>query len=514
MDRRRFLTCMGAVAAGGVSARALGEVGAMGSGAGPASVFGAARTQERYALRIPDRVRANRIDLTAGPSTTDFGPGRSPVWTLNGTFPGPTLHLRRGETADITLTNRLSEPTILHWHGLDVPEAADGHPRLSIGPGARYRYTFPVRERAGLYWYHPHTHHRTAPQTYQGMAGLLVIEDPEEAALPLPDPAHELPLVLQDKRLGGRVSLAYDAATMGPDMMYGYLGDTPFANGVAHATVPVDRTRYRLRILNASNARIFDIGLDTGVQMLLIGADGGLLERAAPVDRIMLATGERADVLVDFSHHRPGDRIVLRSFPFTIPGMMGMGGGMGGPGMGRGMGRGMGGMMGGMAGVPPQGAAMDLLEFVVRDTPARPGPPLPESLSRMPAGSFDARTPRRTFRFESAMMRHTINGRVFAMDRVDFRVPRGTPEVWVFENPSGLPHPVHVHVGQFRVLSRTGGRGRVMPWEAGLKDTVLVWPGERVEVGVRFDEYTGLFLMHCHNLEHEDMGMMLNFEVF
>jgi blue copper oxidase len=495
MDRRRFLTWLGAMTAGvGITGRRLDG----------------ATLQERYALRIPERVRADRLELTAGPSTADFGAGRSPVWTLNGQFPGPTLHLRRGETADITLTNRLSEPTILHWHGLDVPEAADGHPRLVIDPGGQYRYTFPVRDRAGLYWYHPHTHHRTAPQTYQGMAGLLVIEDPEESSLPLPDAAHELPLILQDKRLRGGTSLAYDAASMGPDMMLGYLGDTPFANGVAHATVPVDRTRYRLRLLNASNARIFDVGLSTGVQMLLIGSDGGLLERTAPVDRVMLATGERADVLVDFSHHRPGDRVVLRSFPFEVPGMMGMGGGMGG----RGMGRGMGGMMGGMAGVPPQGAGMDLLEFVVRDTPPLPGPPLPDVLSRLPAAAFDARTPRRTFRFESAMMRHTINGRVFVMDRVDFRVPRGTPEVWVFENPSGLPHPVHVHVGQFRVLSRTGGRERVMPWEAGLKDTVLVLPGERVEVGVRFDEYTGLFLMHCHNLEHEDMGMMLNFEVY
>jgi len=110
------------------------------------------------------------------------------------------------------------------------------------------------------------------------------------------------------------------------------------------------------------------------------------------------------------------------------------------------------------------------------------------------------------------MMGHTINGRTFQLDRVDETVPLEETEIWTFVNESGLPHPVHVHGGQFHVLTRAGGRGRVMPWETGLKDTVLVLPGERVEVAVRFS-FPGLFLLHCHNLEHEDMGMMLNFEV-
>jgi FtsP/CotA-like multicopper oxidase with cupredoxin domain len=300
---------------------------------------------------------------------------------------------------------------------------------------------------------------------------------------------------------------------MGPDLMIGYLGDTPFGNGTARPSTEVARGVHRLRILNASNARIFELGLDDGTPMTLLGTDGGLLEHPQVLRRITMGTGERADVLVDFSGHAPGMRIMLRSFPFQIPGMMAMGGpGMGARGGGRGMGRGMGGMMMGTGGLP-QGAEMDLVELVVTGARGEPPRPLPDRLSEVPRIPVDERTSRRVFRFASMMMQHTINGRSFAMERVDAEVPRGQPEVWSFVNDSPLPHPVHVHVGQFEVRARTGGRGRVMPWETGLKDTVLVMPGERVDVAVRFDRYPGLFLLHCHNLEHEDMGMMTNFRV-
>lgn len=481
MNRRRFLHLAGA-------AGALAACGAQ----TPTDI----QEPRRTPLPRPQEFQANGMTLRAGPTSVDTGIARGEAWTLNGALPAPTLRMRRGERVGLTLENRLPEETILHWHGLDVPEAADGHPRLAIAPGTRYDYEFEVRDRAGLYWYHPHTHMRTAPQTYRGMAGLLVVEDDEESALGLPSGDREIPLVLQDRRASSGAPLEYQAAGMGPDRMIGYLGDTPFANGVAHATTPVARGTYRLRILNASNARIFELGLSDGRPLTLIGTDGGFLERPASVERVTVATGERIDVLVDFSSARPGDRIYLRSFAFEIPGMMGMG-------------RGMGGMMGGQS----QGAAMDLVELVIEDGPSEPPFELPDRLSQIPERPVDGSTPRRSFRFDSTMMNHTINGRTFEMERVDERVPLGRTEVWAIENVSQLPHPVHVHVGQHHVHSRTGGRGRVMPWETGLKDTVLVLPGERVEVVVRFEAHRGLFLMHCHNLEHEDMGMMLNFLV-
>ena len=167
------------------------------------------------------------------------------------------------------------------------------------------------------------------------------------------------------------------------------------------------------------------------------------------------------------------------------------------------------GMMGGL----PQGTEMDLVTFVVSDERGEPLRPLPDRLSRLTAPALGSDVRRRTFRFDSGMMQHVINGRSFAMDRVDHEIPLGTTEVWQIVNQSGFAHPVHVHAGQFRVLARTGNREGLMPWEGGLKDTVLVLPQETVEIAVRFDRYPGVFLMHCHNLEHEDAGMMGLFEV-
>jgi len=466
----------------------------------------------RHALPRMATASGDGLTLIAQPAPANIGLGTVDAWTLNGTLPSPTIRMRQGDTARIELVNGLPEETILHWHGLAVPYEADGHPRWQIAPGETYSYEFRILNRAGTYWYHPHTHMRTAAQTYMGMGGFVIVQDDDEDAYELPGDDLEIPLIVQDKRLGDSATLAYGLG-MGPDMMLGFLGDTAFGNGVANPTVDVRRARYRLRILNGSNARILDLGLSTGDPMILIGSDGGLLGAPTPVERVMLGPAERADVLVDFSAHRPGERIMLRSLAFQIPGMM-MGMGMGGRGgrMGRGGGMGRGrGMMGG--GGLPQGTEMDLLELVVQEGPAEVAPPLPGRFADVPSrGEVTAATPRKTFRFNSMMMSHTINGLTFDMARVDARVRRNETEVWTFVNESELPHPVHVHAGQFRVLSRTGGRGRLMPWETGLKDTVLTRPGEAVDVAVRF-VYPGTFLLHCHNLEHEDMGMMINYEV-
>jgi FtsP/CotA-like multicopper oxidase with cupredoxin domain len=492
MDRRAFLGLAAAAGATGAWPRGLGAWAA------------AVPQADRLPLpRIPV-VSGDGLTLTARPATADIGLGMVDALTLNGALPSPTIRMRQGETARIELVNRLPEQTILHWHGLAVPHEADGHPRWQIDQGETYAYDFRIVNRAGTYWYHPHTHMRTAAQTYMGMGGLFIVEDEDEGSFPLPRDEYEIPLIVQDKRLGDSLSLAYGLG-MGPDMMMGYLGDTAFGNGVANPTVDVRRARYRLRILNGSNARILDLGLSSGQPMTLVGSDGGLLGAPTPVERIMLGPAERADVVVDFASRQPGERIMLRSLSFQIPGMMM---GMMGRGGGRGRGRGM---MGG--GGLPQGTEMDLLEFVVREGPAESGPPLPTRFSEVPSrGDVTADTPRRRFRFNSMMMNHTINGLTFDMERVDARVRRNETEVWTFVNESELPHPIHVHAGQFRVLSRSGGRNRLMPWETGLKDTVLTLPGEQVDVAVRFI-YPGVFLLHCHNLEHEDMGMMTNYEV-
>ncbi len=454
-----------------------------------------------WPLYRPEFVSPEGLTLTARHATVEIARGvSSPILTWGDGPVGPTIEARTGQRATIVMQNELDEPTIAHWHGLRPPESADGHPRLQVGRGERYVYEFVVREPAGLYWYHSHAHARTAPQVYLGLAGLFVVRDDVEKALDLPSGPHELTIVLQDKRQDAAGRLAY--VPVGHDLMEGFLSEGPFVNGVRFPRIEVEAARYRLRVLAAANARIFRLGLSTGTPLTLIGGDAGLLDAPVEVPSIDLGTGERADLLIDFAGHEPGTVVRLRSLPFRSPGGMGMGGGM----MGRGRT-----MMGG-SGASAQGAELDLAEFVVtRGGPrSRPAPSRLATLERLPRSSA-ARE--RTFRFDSRMMMHTINGRRFEMERVDERVPFGSIEIWRFINDGPFPHPVHMHAVHFQVLSRSGGRARVFPWERGWKDTVLVFPGESVDVIARFDSHRGMFLLHCHNLEHEDMGMMMNFQI-
>ncbi|HEX6909088.1 MAG TPA: multicopper oxidase domain-containing protein [Longimicrobium sp.] len=495
MDRRDFLL------------RVAGGALVAGSGAAAWSALAGAGREASFAaaggpLRIPRVLGMDGLTLTARRGTAPVAPGvSSPVWTLGeSAATGATLQARRGERVRVELRNELDEPTIVHWHGLRPPQEADGHPRLAIGPGGRYAYDFVVDDPAGTYWYHPHPHMRTAEQTYMGMAGLILVRDAAEEALGLPSGAREIPLVLQDKRLDEGGALVY--RPFGPDMMEGYLGDVPFVNGTRSPWLEVDAALYRLRVLNASSARIFRVARSDGRPLVLIGGDGGFLPAPATVPYVDLGTGERADLLADFGDLAPGTAVRLVSLAFPSPSAMPMGRGMG-PMRGRGM-------MGGMGRGAAQGTAMDLLELRVARG-VRDSARVPAALPAPPAVDGAAAARRRVFRFDSMMMSHTINGRAFQLDRIDERVPFGATEAWSFVNDGPFPHPVHMHAAHFSVLSRTGGRGRVLPWETGPKDTVLVLPGERVEVAVRFDRHRGLFLMHCHNLEHEDMGMMLNF---
>ena len=457
------------------------------------------------ALYRPPMIPVDDVTLTARRVVAEVADGvRSPVLSWGDGPLGPTLEARRGDRARIEMRNELGEPTIAHWHGLRPPEEADGHPRFSVPPGARYDYAFDVDEPAGLYWYHSHAHERTAPQVYHGLAGLFVVRDEVEAALDLPTGEREILLALQDKRQGSSGELVYNP--MGHQLMEGFLADTPFVNGTVAPTIEVESALYRVRVLGAANARIFRIGLSNGAPLTLIGTDAGLLDRPLELPYLDLSTGERADLLIDFSGVPEGTTVTLKSLPFPDPSAGGMGMMRRGMGMMR---RGMG-MMRGLG--LPQGAELDLARFVVTRE-VTDDHRIPETLAPRPSLRRSEATRERVFHFDSMMMSHTINGRSFGLERVDERVPFGATEVWRFVNNGPFPHPVHMHAVHFQVLGRSGGRGAVMPWERGWKDTVLALPGETVDVIARFDSHRGLFLMHCHNLEHEDMGMMMNFVI-
>ncbi len=474
------------------------------------------------------------LALTARPEEVSILPGRpTQVWRFQGevlqgdpavlepipdSYLGPTLRLQRGQRVRIHFTNQIPQESIVHWHGLHVPAEMDGHPRYAVGPGESYVYEFTVLNRAGTYWYHPHPHGRTGPQVYAGLAGLLLVTDPEEQALDLPRGAFDLPLVLQDRLFDAQNRLVY--LPNGPmDAMVGFLGDRILVNGQPEASRSVVPRPYRLRLLNGSNARIYKLGWSNGMPMTVIATDGGLLEQPVQLPYVTLGPAERVELWVDFRGVGPGKSVVLENQPFVDPGS----------------GMGMMGMMGQNQFRPlPQGTRYPIVTFQV-DQEDEGGAPLPERLSTVeridPAQATATRTVALTMQPPNGW---TLNGRTFEMTGVarDERVPLGTTEVWEFVNQGGmgggmmggmgmLPHPMHMHGESFQVLERQVGPQGEALWEslregvvdAGWKDTVLVLPGQRVRVIRRFMDFTGLFLYHCHNLEHEDMGMMRNFEV-
>jgi len=435
------------------------------------------------------------------------GPAGS-LQTLPDSYLGPVIRLRRGQRVRIRFRNRLTEPSIVHWHGLDVPPQADGHPRLAVDAGRDYVYDFNVINRAGTYWYHPHPHMRTGAQVYQGLAGLLIVSDPEEEALGLPSGTGELLCVVQDRRFDAKNQFVYAGGGMGMaammQTMNGWLGDEVLVNGRVKPTMDVDRRTYRVRLLNGSNARIYKFAWSDGTPLTVIGGDGGLLDKARPMKALTLATGQRADLLLDLSDRPAGSTLQLISlaYPAEAVGHVGM--------------------MEETSSLP-QGSAVSLLTLRVSGT-AGPRYRAPEQLSAPPEhwapnGSAPVRRVPLSFR----QMTWMLAGRTFDMETVeaDETVAAGSTHIWEFvneANPMGMmmAHPIHMHGRQFRVLSRTGADTNPLNEgfnDAGPTDTVLVLPGQTVRVQVTFSKLPGLYLYHCHILEHEDMGMMRNFKV-
>ncbi|SFR44331.1 Multicopper oxidase with three cupredoxin domains (includes cell division protein FtsP and spore coat protein CotA) [Marinobacter daqiaonensis] len=481
------------------------------------------------------------LDLRATPDSASILPGApSEVWRyraklLKGpgdtlseipdSYLGPTIRLRRGQTVKIQIHNELPEDTTVHWHGLHVPSDVDGQPRLPIPPGETMTVGFEVLDRAGLFWYHSHAHGeqggRVGFQSYAGLAGLLIIEDDEERDLELPSGDNELLLVLQDRTFTGANELVYLDGGMGGMMerMRGFLGDRMLVNGVPPATRKVASRPYRVRVLNGSNARIYKLAWSDGRPVTVIGADGGLLREPEERPYVMLAPAQRLDIWVDLSESEPGRSLELISDHYDAGMMRGgmMDGGMMGGGM---MG---GGMMGGMgmmsSSALPVGSRFTLTRLEVAESVEASGQ-LPAQLGlhrqKIPVNTA---TRVRPFELSMVMMRgFAINGRRFEGTSVadDEKVRLGDTEIWEFRNNTPMPHPIHIHGLQFNVLGRRGGsrdsvrQGLV---DSGWHDTVLVMPRETVQLAMKFERFDGLYMYHCHNMEHEDAGMMRYFRI-
>lgn len=437
-------------------------------------------------------------------------------------YQNPILRIESGARFSATLHNALQEPTIIHWHGLDVPGAMDGHPASTIGPGGRFEYDFTVKNRGGTYWYHTHAHGLTAKQAYGGLASFFLVGDEDQRrlgkALDLRLGETDVPLVIQDKQFDEAGRMRYQ-----PNMhesMMGWLGDVILANLTPNASLTVTPRVYRFRLLNGSNARIYRLAFVKGQTLLnfsVVGTDGGLLDQPHAVAEAYLSPGERLDVLFDAGQARPGEDIFLRSLAFDPMENEGS------PGIMSGM---IERMMGGIGSSRlPLGAEFNVLKLSVTEGERSVATP-PARLSEIRPIRTEGASERK-IELSMERMRFLINGRTFRMDEISFEVKRGAVEIWSISNPErGMPHPMHMHGFLIQVVERQNsprqvsagarfGRGRTVS-DLGWKDTVLVWPGETVKIAVDFShDFPGdqTYVFHCHNLEHAEAGMMINFRV-
>lgn len=478
----------------------------------------------------------------------------SSLQPLQNSYLGPIIRVRKGQKVRVHFTNDLPEPSIIHWHGLIVPARMDGHPRDAVQPGQTYVYEFEVKNRPGTYWYHPHPEPLTGGQVVRGLAGLFIVADDEEQAASLPSDGQDIPIVIQDRTFDQNNQIVYLQDGMGGmggmidmERMMGFLGERILVNGQVTPLMPVSTRAYRLRVLNGSNSRVYKLGWSHGAPVTVIGTDGGLLERPADRPYVMLGPGERVDVWADFRQFPLGTEVTLQSLPFlgaegdslltpegsTMPGMdMGQGSMPSSEPAPTAQTAEPEGDMEDYNPNPPNGAGFPIL-YVRVDRQEQETLSLPEKLSTMERYPTDqivnAGAPRR---FGLSMLQGTwvINGRSFKMEEVvaDEVVKQNTVEAWEFineQNPNemmdkmGMVHPLHIHGVQFQVVEREVMNPALRAgWDSvyegyvdeGWKDTVLVMPGERVKVLVKF-EFPDLFLFHCHNLEHEDIGMMRNY---
>jgi bilirubin oxidase len=431
--------------------------------------------------------RTVELDLVAAPAQLTLRPGTTtPAYAYNGSVPGPTLELQEGDRVIIHFRNELPEPTTVHWHGLHLPFVADGSPFHPVAPGETYDYEFTVRPgSAGTYWYHPHPHHSTGWQVTKGLYGAVVVRAADDPLAGIP----ERVLMLADNRLleDGSLDLPEKTSLQSRyDFENGREGDLVFVNGAIRPTVTIRPGEVqRWRIINASAARVYRLALP-GHTLLHVGTDGGLFERPVERDEITVAAAERVEVLVRGTG-APGSVSVLQALPYdryihqTRP--------------------------------ADWQATRELLELryaaepVARtaaaggSTDAEMAPfTIPATLRPVPELDTLAATATRVISFSQGM----INGKLMDMDRVDVHAKLGATEIWEVENLVGMDHPFHLHGFQFQVIDRNGVPEPFRSW----KDVVNVPKHEVVRLIVRYDDYPGKWMFHCHILDHEDHGMM------
>jgi FtsP/CotA-like multicopper oxidase with cupredoxin domain len=429
-------------------------------------------------VNISKRPHTVEVNLTAAVAKLSLEPGvTSEVFAYNGHVPGPTLDVREGDHVIIHFKNNLPEATTVHWHGIHLPFESDGSPFHPIQPGETHDYAFTVGSgTAGTYWYHPHPDRRTGFAIGKGLFGAIVVHAADD---PLPAMNEKL-LILSDNRFlaDGTVDFPDPASHHGGiDEENGREGPILFVNGQVMPTIAIRSGEIqRWRVINSSAGRIFRIAL-AGQTMLQVGTDGGLFEQPVEVKDLVLATGERAELLVKGG--AAGNRTLLQNLPYdryspnTRP--------------------------------VDWNVTRDLLAIETSNEPPIVPVKIPSSLRKVIPLDTSRVTAVRTIVFGQGI----INGHTMDMARVDVSTRVGATEIWEIANIVGMDHPFHLHGFQFQVLDRNGVAEPFVAW----KDMLNIPRHSTARIIVRYDDYPGKWMFHCHILDHEDHGMMGVLEV-
>lgn len=414
-------------------------------------------------------------------SRVEILPGlHTEIWGYNGITPGPTIRQRGGKKEDggrlsvVRFINNLDEEMSIHLHGMASLPQYDGYANDLMKPNYYKDYAYP-NNRAATLWYHDHAVHKTSHHVYMGLAGMYIVEDALELDLPLPKGDYDVPLIIQDKRFASDGSLIFD--DRGQKGLY---GDIVLVNGVPWPRMEVSTRKYRFRVLNASASRTYQLALSTGDRLNVIATDAGLLGAPVATKTLRVGMAERYEFIIDFSKYPIGTQVVLLNPVLD-------------------------------SNVDTDVRSQIIMRFdVVREerddsiipSTLRPFQPIPESLA--------VRT--RTFRFGRSNGQWQINNRTWEPSRVDANPGLGDYEIWNLVNTGGSwVHPVHIHLVDLQILDRNGQPP--LPYERGWKDVFFVGDSQTVRVITKFGPHPGKYMMHCHNIVHEDHDMMTQFEV-
>lgn len=450
------------------------------------AILCAGATLAQNPMAVPPLISADTFQLHVAPSTVEFYPGKiTNTYGIGAPYLGPTLELNYGDTAYFKVFNELSEIITMHWNGMEVPPVYDGSPPREVVPGDTWDVKFKVIDKASIYIYHPHTMDLIGQQIGKGAAGLLLVRDPEEAALDLPRTygVDDFPVAVQDKRFNPAGQFVFQP-----------LGDSIMVNGTPHAYLDLPAQVVRLRLINASTARYYNFGFADGTVFHVIAGENGLLSAPVPMTRLMLGSGERAELLVDLGG-REGEALTLMSFgselPTTVPGSANLM----------------------MEYSWLNGINFPVLELNVVASTANPVAAIPSTLANVePYPESSAALTRTKVITGNGMVGHIgaflINGTEWDMHVINDTILLGNTEIWEYINHSNMAHPMTMHGGAFYILDRNGEPPAA--WEAGPKSVVNVDVNDTVRVIMRFANYTtdGWPLMyHCHNLGHIDRMM-------